>query len=61
MQYGRMLCSAAALGLAALGGGAEASAVIDIKQHGHNLDATGSGTINLNGLTFVAQSEGVRL
>jgi hypothetical protein len=44
---------AATLGLAALSGRAEASAVIDIRQVGGNVMAIGSGTIDLSGLTFL--------
>jgi hypothetical protein len=47
------LAAAAALGLAALGGRADASVVIDITQVAGNVVATGSGTIDLSGLTLV--------
>ncbi len=43
---------AAALGLAAVGGSAAASTVIDISEVGGNVVATGSGTVDLTGLSF---------
>jgi PEP-CTERM motif len=43
---------AAALGLAAVGGPAEASVVIDVSEVGGNVVTTGSGTIDLAGLSF---------
>lgn len=42
---------AAALGLAAVGGPAEASVVIDVSEVGGNVVAMGGGTIDLSGLT----------
>jgi hypothetical protein len=41
------------VGLAAIGGRAEASVVIDISQVGSDVVATGGGTIDLMGLTFL--------
>jgi hypothetical protein len=49
---------AAALGLATLGGRADAAVVIDIFQSGANVEVTGSGTINLTDLTPVFSSPG---
>jgi hypothetical protein len=43
---------AAALGLAAVGGPAEASVVIDISEVGGNVVTTGSGAVDLAGLSF---------
>jgi hypothetical protein len=51
MKLSKWAC-AAALGLAMSAGQAEASVVIDIFQSGGNVVATGSGTIDLSGLTF---------
>jgi hypothetical protein len=45
---------AAALGLAVVAAPAKASVVIDVSEVGGNVMATGSGTIDLSGLTFFA-------
>jgi hypothetical protein len=42
----------AALGLAAVGGPAEASVVIDVSEVGGNVVTAGSSTVDLTGLTF---------
>jgi hypothetical protein len=47
-----MKMAALALSLAAFGGSAEASVVIDISEVGGNVVITGSGTVDLTGLSF---------
>jgi PEP-CTERM motif-containing protein len=51
MKLTKWAC-AAALGLAAVGGPAEASVVIDVTEVGGNVVTTGSGTVDLAGLTL---------
>jgi hypothetical protein len=47
----------AALGLASVGGPAEASVVIDMSEVGGNVVTTGSGTVDLTGLSFTSSGE----
>jgi hypothetical protein len=49
------LTGAAALGLAAFGGPAEASVVIDVSEVGGNVVVKGGGTVDLTGLSFHAE------